>query len=127
MSYTIGNLTFAVMRGHPVALGEVVEDISRPGEDGHAVRRLGRRGPPFQVETTVDLGSAVSAQEAAAAYASYKGSIVAMTDGTNCNWTKVLVLEVRATWQPAPTIAGGLNEDSAWVLHATWDLQIVDD
>ena len=74
--------------------GEQLEDITRPGIDGVAWRRIGKRGIPFQLRSVVNLSSADKVQTQLISYQQTQGQIVNIVDQHALSWDGYLVLRV---------------------------------
>lgn len=127
MADSIGSYTFLRLRGSPVWPVEQQKVIQRAGVDGSAFLYLGKRSPPFQMESIVDQESM---SDAAATMLLYQGLCddppVALVQG-GVAWSDadlyVKVLDVQQkTLQYAPTV-GGINPPSLVILEAVWTLQ----
>jgi hypothetical protein len=98
---------------------ERVEDITRPEIDGHAFRRLGKRGAAVQVTTEVDTANATTAL---AAYRALIGTLVSVVRSDGATVTQVLVQDVTGVHTKKLTgAAGGVNGGN-WLLTAQWTL-----
>ncbi len=127
MAISIGSENFVSMTGPFNPIGQRVEVFSRPGTDGHEARRMGLKGPPFQVTTFVDVISAAAIKTKIGEYKDLQGTIVSVVDGHGNTWNNVLILQVDAVAVPRLVIAvGGINSPSLAGVGATWSLQFVD-
>lgn len=129
MPPTIGSEDFITMEGTLNHLGEVVQDISRPGIDGHAARKLGRKAAEATVRTFRDVEDAAAAKARSLTYLNLRGSVVAVIDGLGNFWTNVLIQDVRVD-PPQRTVnpVGGLEASPGkFVVPATWTLRLLQD
>lgn len=91
---SINGFLFLEMQGPPYLRQQQLEIIERPGVDGSGVRRLGKRGKPFQLQTTNYLADFSEAHNAMLAYKDLVGDDpVSLTRRTVSEGT-FLVLEV---------------------------------
>lgn len=123
----IGNQYFTVLLGNPQSIAEHTEVIWRPGVDGFGVRRIGKRGEPFELTSKTDFATGVLGR---AAYEQYVLMIGA--DRYDLRWEgipfarKVIVLGVTQERLKVVTcITGGINVlqgASGAILEAKWTL-----
>lgn len=93
MSMKIKTYEFVSMQGNVPAYGEAVEDLSRPGLDGHTFRLLGKRGQQFQLTTKSTHNTASVAKNAASDYSKLQGSFVTLEKG-ELSFSQLLVVGV---------------------------------
>jgi hypothetical protein len=121
---SIGAYSFLTLKGAvDPGVGEQLEDITRPGVDGMAYRCIGRKGRPFQMDSTVDVviltpGFVING------YQALQGTIVTIVDECGMTWTNYMVLSVehRGT-RRIRTVSGGLSIAPAYLISASWILQ----
>ncbi len=127
MSDSISTFSFLALRGTPIWPAEQVKVIQRLGIDGSAFLFTGKRSPPFQMTSIVDVATM---DDGGAGLLLYQALIddgpVAMVQGgvdwTEANlWVKVLDVQMRALY--AALVAGGLTAGSTAILEAVWTLQ----
>ena len=92
---TIGGYEMISIQGRPAHLGESVEEITRPGADGHAWKYQGLRSEQRQLTTVSDFASAGAARAEMAGYAALKGQLVTIVDDFGQTYTDVMILDVR--------------------------------
>jgi len=123
MSAEIGGVSLISIKGRVAKLGEGIEDITRPGIDGHSYKKIGTRAPVVTLETLVDVSSAGNAEGHIDACVALKGSLVTVkyTDGSNDEHVAVLDVEpVRVKQVKTPV--GGVNGGS-WLVTMRWQMQ----
>lgn len=124
-----GTLGFVLLEGAVEPLGEVVDDVSRPGVDGHAARKLGRKSEPFSVVSLLDVTNAAAAKTQVIAYLNQRGKVCTLVDDTLVSWANVLILEVRPfPVKRAIRIVGGLNVSNGgdgYLVRASWELRVL--
>ena len=129
ISGSVITVTFTTMRGEPAGIGDEVQDVTRPGVDGHEIRRRGKRGRLFRVRTAADFTTAANARAAILDYHKLRGDVVTLTDAHAVDWTEVLVSEVRTMlYRQGATIVGGRNVNAGGagvVVQAVWDLRLM--
>ncbi len=122
----IGGITLLTLTGgiNP-GDGEQVEEITRPGVDGIAFRRIGKRGFPFRLQTTLDVESSAQAKAHIISCKSLQGSVVNFTDGVGQTWNNYIVLRVTHTeTRRIQTAVGGLSgSNAAYLVSMAWTLQ----
>ena len=120
MASSIGAKNFISAQGAPSGAGDKVEDITRPGVAGVALRKISRKGQPFQVQTVVDVGNPKTEIDACKAL---EGTVVDYVDDTDHTWSDCVVLSVDTTEQKKILGAvGGLN-DGDYLVRMNWQLQ----
>lgn len=117
-------------RGGPLLPREQCEPINRPGVDGTAILRTGRRSEPFQMRSFVDVASLAVVPTATQAYQSLIGTIVNViwqdTDFAATYGVKFAVLDcVVARSGRLLARAGGAVAGSTAYMDLTWTLQPV--
>lgn len=122
---SIGGRTVLRLKGiiEP-ATGEKLQDITRPGVDGVAYRKVGKRASRTQLTTIVDLASG-NVETEIDEYKALEGTLVTIVDEAGITWSNVAVLMVRPL--PIRRVAssvGGINGGTRiltcqWVVQAT--------
>ena len=121
---SIGTEEFVTLDGPIDLLGAQVEEITRPGEDGHAFVRIGDRSMPSRLISFRDEESAADVQTRIAWYKEFEGDLADIVDGlgniySNVLIRKVEVLEARAVG----TVSGGLTAAPTHILRCAWEVQ----
>ena len=123
MGAKIGSIDMIAIKGRVPKLGTAIEDITRPGIDGHSYKKLGKRATETTLETLCDVASAGAAEGHIDSCVALKGTLVTVTytDGTNDEYVAVLdVVPVRV--QKVVTPAGGVRA-GAWLVTMRWTVQ----
>lgn len=120
---SIGNIYFLAIRGRVAKPGMAVEEITRPGVDGHAFKQIGKRAAISTLITLYDGISAADAELHISYSANLKGTIVTVVynDGTNDQNVQVLEVEPVQVKRVA-TAVGGLNNGN-WLVTLRWTVQ----
>ena len=120
-------LTFSAMRAEPGfrTAGPAVADITRYGVDGHEFIQIGQRGSPFEIVTIYDKDSAANAVAEIKTYeGTWRSKLVTITDDADVTHSRVLILDVHASYHKAAHIVGGVNA-TGFLIIARWTLQHV--
>jgi hypothetical protein len=130
MSASIGQFEFLSLAGQVEPPKEECLLLSRPGVEGVAVWRVGKRGIKFTLRSTVDAESHAHARQLFAAYAATIGGepVELVWDGLEMTdeGFKVIVLDVRPVEIKAIIGGvGGLNYPSEGWCVCDWDLVAV--
>lgn len=107
-------------------IGQQLQELTRPGVDGVAYRRIGRRGVPFQLKSTRDVATIVDAYNLVHFYKELQGEIIDMRDEREVEWFNVVVLRCEVK-RPrfVSGMAGGLSSStSGYLVEVTWLLQM---
>ncbi len=117
--------TFITLGGIPTAMQERVEEITRPGVDGHAFALLGLKGEPFQLEGVRDYDDLTAAKAALASLESLlPGSLVTVYDDFERQLDYVLVLDVRPIeMRKVIKAAGGKSTSKGAILRVVFTMQ----
>lgn len=131
MTYSLDQFDFLALHGNPDPLKEEVLVLSRPGVDGVAVWKIGKRGQKFTLRSVCDARDIAHARDL---FCQYKALIGA--DPVSLTWAdlplanesaKVVVLDVRAaTLKTILGGVGGLNPPSTGWVECDWDLVAVE-
>jgi hypothetical protein len=132
---SIGSRSFIILRGGVEQFGETLEDITRPGQDGLALRKIGERGPVFELVSIVDVSSASGAQTLYETYKGDQGDIVNITDDRGEIHYNYAVLDVRLSSpggiRLVKTLVGSTvnvsSGDDAYLLTCIWTLRAAGD
>ena len=127
MEYSIGKFEFLALYGRPDVLRQQIEIAVRPGVDGVAIWKTGRRGKPFTLRSAVDANSIGHAQQLFYQYAQLIGADpvpLVFADMASVNDdVLVAVLDVRPiTIRAIAGGVGGLNGPSYGWCECDWDL-----
>lgn len=131
----LGNFYFVALHGPtdrgtpPTLLAEQVETHQRPGVDGTAIIKLGRKADAFQMRSVVDTPSFAAAVYLASQYMTYQGQgpygliwgSVNFLSEFNVLYVpiKIEITKVRRL----SCAAGGLYPPSLGLVEALWTLQ----
>ena len=106
------------------AFAQALADITRPGIDGQAYAKVGKRGEPTVNVSCVDIDTAANAKTRVAAYEALCESLQTVKDGRGNSWPFVRVKLIETFIQAIGTSSGGLaGATPAVLLWATWELQ----
>ncbi len=118
----IGFISFLSLQGAlNTACGELLTEITRPGVDGVAYRREGRRGEASRLQTAQDFSSADDAAAHVEACQLLQGSIVDIVDDHGREWTSYII--IRATHSSTQAIhgrVGGSGFGSGYLVRMAW-------
>lgn len=140
MAHRIGPHTFAYMFGEVPVITDAVEVIQKPGEDGHILRRVGKRAPTFELRTQ---GAYATKDDARAAFQTFGemvgvepglppdvGEIAYTLEKDDFNYTtdpltkyRVQILEVRQDRLTKKACIAGTS--NTWWLECSWSLILV--
>jgi hypothetical protein len=119
-----GAFTFITLKGEIQSVAQTVDDITRPGVDGHAYRQRGKRGRIFEM---IGLRDYLTHGAAAAEYVNLmalQGTLVGVTDDRGATAAAVMVLEVeRLALEPMIRTVGGLVANSTYLMMTRFLLQ----
>lgn len=118
MPASINTIPFVTLKGQVQRAGLVVEDVTRPGVDGHAYRELARMGKPFEMIGMRDCLTFTTANAVYDALLLMQGTLVPVTDDYGAVFTGVMLLEVeKLELRPIRTPVGGVEAGSlAWLV-----------
>jgi hypothetical protein len=109
---TVGGSTFNFisLRGEPEPVGLEVQEVSRPGQNGHAYWEVGKRGRPFEMEGYADYTSASAAATSFDAMKGKQGQVASsLLDDRGRTYFDVAVLSVEKVGiRPLAGSVGGL-------------------
>ncbi len=92
---SVGAVTFAFVQRSVFTEGEAVKDVTRPGVDGVALKKIGTRGGQYQLSCTRGASSKPDIKTQITAIMALKGTIVSIVDDHTNTWTSVAIREVR--------------------------------
>lgn len=119
-----GPFTFITLKGEIQSLAKVVDDVTRPGVDGHAYRENAKRGRIYEM---VGLRDYLDNAAAVAEYAdlmALQGTIVTVIDDRGATAQNVMVLEVeRLALEPMLKSVGGLVANSTYLMTMRFLMQ----
>ncbi|AQT69970.1 hypothetical protein STSP2_03170 [Anaerohalosphaera lusitana] len=119
---TIGTITFLRMTGPQLpSLSTVVVPFQRPGVAGAGFRKEAAKADDYVLETVQAVGSQVSANQAANAYAAYKGQLVTVVDDTGKTTNAVMVLDARVT--RVARVATSIPAGTEYLVYGRWSLK----
>jgi len=101
---------FITLKGEMEPLGMVVEDVTRPGVNGHAYREDARRGDVFEMVGFADYTSHTLAESSYASMKARQGKLATVTDDRNTIAQNVMILSVeKVANRPIRGNIGGLT------------------
>ena len=103
---------------------EDVEIITRPGVDGIILRRLGKRGKPFDLISREDVASLTAGRQGISAYKDMIGgdAVVVIQNGVTLAPDYFVVAVRPLRLRAIATATGGLNPPSNAWLECAWTL-----
>ena len=126
-SITNGTTTHPVIQfdGQVQPLGLQLEDVTRPGVDGHAYRRVARHGPPFELVAHLDVDDNAAADATfRAMVAAYQGRAVTVVDDMGTSHAGLMCLGVRRVDAfRVLSAVGGISAGKGAMLVAAFLLQ----
>jgi hypothetical protein len=109
-STTQGAFDFISLKGQIAVTRQTVQEITRPGVDGHAYRLTGKRADPCELVGVRDFADYPSAQAGLESLRKCCGELVIVLDDFGNTYTDVMLLDVQvANRQPALSAVGGLT------------------
>lgn len=127
---SVNTETFKVMNGLPQPLEERIQDITRPIEDGHWIRRIGQRSDEFTFVGVTTVADSDAAQTKIltsypAMLAGASKELVTLTDNLGKTWSNVLLINFEVlTNLESPTIGGVVTASDGQVLITRWRARI---
>ena len=115
----INDFVFESMSGDFGNYGDVVEDETRPGIDGHTFRKLGKRGDRFTIETKSTFDRESEVARAKTDYQAMQGRFVNITDWTSTVYKMVFVHAVTTNHKPMLIS----TDDNSYIVSCKWTLQ----
>ena len=115
----INDYIFVSMAGDFGNYGDMIEDETRPGIDGHTFRKLGQRGERFQIESRSTHGTEALAIRAKTDYEALQGQFVNITDALGTAYRMVLVHAVYTRHHPM--LAS--TDNNEYMVIARWTFQ----
>jgi hypothetical protein len=118
-SITVSGSTFQfiTLRGEAEPLGMILEDVTRPGENGHAYWEMGKRGRVFEMEGKADYTTLSAAATSFDSLKSKQGKLATVVDDRGKSWSNVMLLDVeKAGLRPLISAAGGLQSGAGRAL-----------
>lgn len=125
-SAQIGGLQFLRIDPVTTAPGEEVENITRPGVDGVAYRKLGKRAVGQRLMALVDVADIAARLTLIQSASALRGTLITMYDNFGQAWTKMLV--VRAEEHKTEPVRGAIGgiAGTAGTLLVTLEFELVD-
>jgi hypothetical protein len=115
---------FLSLRGQVQRPGQTLVELSRPGVDGQAYRREGRRSSIFEMIGTVDVDSAAAAATLLSNLQTLREDLVTVKDDLAQTFTAVAVLEVSQIEQgKIAACVGGLSTLKAVIASFLFRMQ----
>ena len=119
-----GAFTFITLKGEIQSVAQTVDDITRPGADGHAYRERGKRGRIFEMIGIRDYLNHAAAVAEYANLIAIQGQIVGVTDDRGATAAAVMVLEVeRLALVPMIRTVGGVVANSTYLMTTRFLMQ----
>jgi hypothetical protein len=115
ISANAGVFDFISLRGPVNRIRQTLQEITRPGVDGHAYRLTGRRGDPFEMTAIRDFdrevdGSSAALQAQIVSLQQACGTLATVLDDFGNSYSSVMILDVQLVDQkPATKSAGGMG------------------
>ena len=115
--------TFIRLQGSdPEQKGDKLEEITRPGLDGHAFRAIGKRMKPLMLRGTVDVDKSSTTVEARmATYKGLEGTLLTFTSEAGDAYESLMLLQVtHINTMQLDTMVGGVggaNADTVLVVE----------
>ncbi|HEX4793724.1 MAG TPA: hypothetical protein VH370_08035 [Humisphaera sp.] len=101
---------FFTLKGQQESPAIVVEDVSRPGVDGVAIRQREFRAEPFDMVGMLDYPDMTTALADYELLRSFRGCLVTLVDDYGVTTNNVVVHEVtRESLRPVVTSTGGVS------------------
>ena len=128
----IGSHNFVTLRGRVEQFGEILEEITRPGQNGVSLRKMGERGPVFRLVSSVDASNAASAQTLYESYKTTQGTVVDITDDRGVLHSNYAVLGVSIVGISQASMIVGNTETvtsggSGFILSCAWSMRAAGD
>jgi len=118
----IGSLDFITIDWNRTEQGETLRTITRPGTNGVAFQRIGRKARPITARTVADYPNAADCETALVLYKQLQGTLVEIVDDLGNAFNPVAVLEVMVDEDyRVNTPSGGLFGGN-YIVQATWVL-----
>lgn len=117
MAGSIGGNSFDRLEIQPQLSNERLETLMRPGVDGLAFRKTGKRGPPYSARSWKGL-SKDTADSQLATYAASIGTSVTVTDTHGNTYTNVQILGVARVRVRQIGVAVGISGNA--ILECDW-------
>ena len=115
---------FLDLSGWPAPVADEIEEITRPGFDGHAFRKIGKRGTVFSMTGSRDVtdAEAITWSEGLRAL---QGKVVSVYDGLGNQYDNVVVRRATLSSQQRIRAAiGGFNASSTILLTCQFEMQV---
>lgn len=123
MGAQIGTLNFIRMDWSRNLQGEAVRRLERPGGDGVALQKLGKRATPTRARTIVDVIDQAAIATLVSAANTYRGTIVTVVEDDGTSVSGVCVINcVKVQSRYVLTPVGGINGGN-WLVTLDWVLQ----
>lgn len=103
----IDTITVLSLNGPVHPLGQVLEEIVRPGVDGHAYREIGKRSLPSELIAVVDAADAEDAQSTIEYLAGQQGKLIGLTLSSGVSFDDVMLVSVQQVAGHAIVAASG--------------------
>lgn len=121
---SINSIPFISLRGLVQPVMMAMEDVSRPGVDGHAYRHMALRSPPFEMLGIVDCDDFPAARSLIETLSELQGFTVTVVDDFGTTFSNVMVLRVEPDQiRPALVAVGGVSSGKAALLTIRLQLQ----
>lgn len=115
---TATTTTFVVVNVDIRKPGLMTEEVTRPGVDGKAFRKVSTRGGTLIVNGWVDASDAAARDGLVTTITSFVGKIVTIDDSFGVTHTNILVRDVRELRRaPVAAVVGGLSTNPAFQVN----------
>lgn len=127
-SITVGSDTYTFIRlGVVQPPGEAVEEITRPGIDGVAFRKMGIRCAPFEMQSFEGCADRANAARQILLYSNLRGKLCDLVDDMGQSYPAVMVTNVEVVRQrglvAAVSMQAGGPQMPTTLLVVRWSLQ----
>lgn len=122
-----GTWQFISLRGQVAEPTLQLEDISRPGVNGVAVREVHRRAEPFEMIGTRDADDTAAANTLLSELQALQGKLVTLIDGYGVTWNNVVVWKAqRVNNDKILKAAGGVSTNKGALLTVRFLMQLTE-
>ncbi len=115
---TIGSYSFVSMAGQVGAFSSAIQDLSRPGVDGHAFRDIGKRGDRFMIQTISTVSSIADAISLVDSYNKLIGTFQPVEHG----YISILQVIIHNVKCNIMEISAATNSHS-YMVSTMWEMQ----
>lgn len=121
---SIGAKSFTFLDGQVNPLGERLQEITRPGVDGYAYRKIGKKAEPYTMSSVTEVTSLSAEETTVDGYKDIVGTLVTVEDERGNSHENQTVLAVQHVGtQPITSPSGGSYTNSVALIYCQWTLQ----